>query len=61
MGQSEIIELLNEHKGRWMTSKEIAKALGVAEANDSLRVLRRLNMIRFKDGKSRYKPYRYSV
>jgi len=50
MGQQEVYEFLEENKGKWFTSKEISKILGISigSVTMSLKKLRKSGMVKYK-------------
>jgi DNA-binding MarR family transcriptional regulator len=51
MGQHEVFEFLQKNKGKWFTSRDIAKALDISigSVTMSLKKLRKANIIKFKN------------
>jgi len=53
MGQQEVLQFLSENKGKWFSSKEISKELGISRGSIqcSLRKLHKQKEISIKSGK----------
>lgn len=50
MGQQDIIEYLDTHKGKWYSSHELSKSLGISigSITMSLKKLRKSEMVKYK-------------
>ncbi len=62
MGQQEVYSFLKENKGKWFTSREIAKQLNISigSVTMSLKKLRKANIIKFKNTGIR-NTYKYKI
>ena len=63
MGQSEVLQFLEQNKGRWFVSKEIADKtkLSIGSVITSLKRLRDSRQIYFVQNEDRRNSYRYMV
>lgn len=60
MGQQEVYDFLRKNKGKWFTSKEISKALGISIGSITacLKKLRKTDTIKYETTGNR-NEYRY--
>ena len=64
MGQQEVSDFLKKHRGKWFTSKEIAKNLKVSTGSviNNLSKLRKSKQVLFKKaGRANQYIYKYKV
>jgi len=63
MGQQEVYLFLREHKGKWMSSKEITEALNVGKSSISttLQRLRRHKLVFFRMNSEKRNCFEYMV
>ena len=63
MGQSEVFRFLEQNKGRWFTTKEIAGQLSAStnSTSTSLKRLRESRQIFFVENQEKRNSYRYMV
>jgi len=62
MGQQEVFAFLQNNKGKWFTSRDIAEALDISigSVTMSLKKLRKANIIKFKNTGVR-NTYKYKL
>ena len=61
MGQGDVVQFLEENKGKWFSAKQIARKLGVTDVNACLRKLRERGEVKSIKEKPQWRGFRYSI
>ena len=52
MGQREVLNFLEKHKGEWFTARQIGERLKLSTVSTSLRKLKYRSDVEYKEGKA---------
>ena len=63
MGQQDVYRFLQEHPGKWFTSNDIKRELGISQPSicDSLKKLRKRGDVIYRKPRHENEPYEYMI